>query len=439
LQVWWLFDEVWHFADEKDRKIAARTVEVWNNIAKSYAIKYGYDVDMTHDLARVMRLPGTINAKVVENPVPVKIMSSSDKRYNVSKIKEICADFAITLKGNNTTEKSYVSNYSNINIVVNENANPPFDKFMLLMKNPKFKKSCERNRKDLTDQSPSSYDNSIASFAINAGWTDQEIVDTLIALRRNNNEGNKENRVDYFQRTIGKLRVQFEENMLVNDFKKEQTLDGKVLSQCLETKENELRTINERLGLNIKRIIKYVSDPPIFSLEMEDGKSIKLGEVGNLITQKSFIKNIAAVSGIYVRTRKPAVWDIVAALLLKVCEEVEIGDEATDTGSMAEKIAEYLDTQRVYSDAKEAVNRKKPFYDTINGDEYIMISGKEFRRWATTTDTDKMSNQDMGIVFRKLGLSSVTHRVSDKTYKLWVIPKESPLYIEEKNNDEIIF
>ena len=38
--------------------------------------------------------------------------------------------------------------------------------------NPKFRKSWEQDRKDMADQSPSAYDMSLATMAIQAGWSD---------------------------------------------------------------------------------------------------------------------------------------------------------------------------------------------------------------------------------------------------------------------------
>ena len=196
-----------------------------------------------------------------------------------------------------------------------------------------------------------------------------------------------------------------------------------------------INTLNKILVLNIRRITKFLSDLPLYSIEMEDDKSIKLGDVGGLINQGSFVKNIAAVSGILVIPRKPAQWNTIAQLLLNACELVEIGDDATDTGSMEDLLSEYLEVQRVYSDIKDAVDKRKPFYDNYSNDEYIFISGKGFRRWVETTGSDKLTSHAMGITFRKLGLIYITHRVADKTYKLWGIPKADPLYIESRNEE----
>ena len=76
---------------------------------------------------------------------------------------------------------------------------------MLFRSNPKAKASWDRKRSDLQDQSASAYDMSLAMYAAQANWTDQEIVDLLIASRRKHGDDLKL-RLDYFERTLAKVR-----------------------------------------------------------------------------------------------------------------------------------------------------------------------------------------------------------------------------------------
>jgi hypothetical protein len=74
-----------------------------------------------------------------------------------------------------------------------------------LLTQPTAAASWNHAREDLPDQSPSSYDLSLASMAVAAGWDDQETVDLLIACRRFNHCPPKL-RVDYYERTLTKAR-----------------------------------------------------------------------------------------------------------------------------------------------------------------------------------------------------------------------------------------
>lgn len=73
LQPWWLFDEPWIFDDDDERRKAQAYVRAFQTdfITRS-KLSHGFDLDSTHDLARVMRVPGTTNRK--GEPVPVRLI-----------------------------------------------------------------------------------------------------------------------------------------------------------------------------------------------------------------------------------------------------------------------------------------------------------------------------------------------------------------------------
>jgi len=87
-------------------------------------------------------------------------------------------------------------------------AMPDQGKLVALMENsPKFKRSLQKKRTNFKngDQSPSVYDLSIAAYAMQSQWSDQEIVDLLIMNRRRWGLDLKL-RADYYKRTLEKVR-----------------------------------------------------------------------------------------------------------------------------------------------------------------------------------------------------------------------------------------
>jgi hypothetical protein len=82
LQVWWLFDKPWIFRDDDDRQKAADLIRRFQALLRKEAKGNDWELDPTHDLARVMRLPGTWNCKTA-NPVPVRVLTSGGPRYDV--------------------------------------------------------------------------------------------------------------------------------------------------------------------------------------------------------------------------------------------------------------------------------------------------------------------------------------------------------------------
>lgn len=70
----------------------------------------------------------------------------------------------------------------------------------LLAKSEKFRLSWENRRRDLKDDTPSGYDQSLANYAAMNGWSPQDIVDLLIAHRRKH--GHKEKHELYYRLTV---------------------------------------------------------------------------------------------------------------------------------------------------------------------------------------------------------------------------------------------
>lgn len=88
IQAWWVFKEPVVFEDEGDIRAASELVQRWQAILLNDAKKSGYRIDPTHDLARVMRLPGTFNRKDPANPKPVTF-TDSGIRHDPSDFAEI--------------------------------------------------------------------------------------------------------------------------------------------------------------------------------------------------------------------------------------------------------------------------------------------------------------------------------------------------------------
>jgi putative DNA primase/helicase len=75
LHAWWLVEGgPWMFADAAERAHAARVAAGWQLLLQAKAGHRGWDIDSTADLARVLRVPGTMNRKVPDTPVEVRVL-----------------------------------------------------------------------------------------------------------------------------------------------------------------------------------------------------------------------------------------------------------------------------------------------------------------------------------------------------------------------------
>lgn len=72
VQAWWLFRELWVFEGERERQEAQELSRRFQATLREQAGRHGWHLDATHDLARLLRLPGTSNRK--REPKEVRIV-----------------------------------------------------------------------------------------------------------------------------------------------------------------------------------------------------------------------------------------------------------------------------------------------------------------------------------------------------------------------------
>lgn len=90
---WWLFKEGWELDSDEERETARDLAWHFQATLREKATRYGWDIESTHDLARVLRLPGTTNRKLREDPRPVQILElHADRRYSPSDFEEYLLD-----------------------------------------------------------------------------------------------------------------------------------------------------------------------------------------------------------------------------------------------------------------------------------------------------------------------------------------------------------
>jgi hypothetical protein len=93
LYAWWDFDRPLVIGEDIDFDAAAELAGDWQNIlvtgAKALGVGYGTGV---RDLARVLRLPGTVNRKPGRVPTLCKVAEDTGQRYSLDVIQKLAAD-----------------------------------------------------------------------------------------------------------------------------------------------------------------------------------------------------------------------------------------------------------------------------------------------------------------------------------------------------------
>lgn len=198
---YWVFREPWGFDNEADRQKAAALAHGWHGLVCRLAETQGWKLENLGGLARVLRLPGTVNHKLPDQPVEVRVLRSDyGLRYNPCDFEDFIDpedESPLTSRAGAVGE-----------LVLRPDAEPPAGRMVeAAATSPRFVQAWKRRREDLSDQSQSAYDLSLATITAALGWADQEIADLVIAARRQHGDKpEKALRRDYIVRTLTAAR-----------------------------------------------------------------------------------------------------------------------------------------------------------------------------------------------------------------------------------------
>lgn len=401
LQAWWVFKEPWIFDSDKERTNAAALTDSWNKTAMARAKERGWVVDNVGDLSRVMRIPGTWNHKSV--PVETSLLRCSEYHWNAQ-------DFDSYLIAATSTPHVSVGNLT-WSYTLSPGANPPPEKFHVLMENdPKFK-ALWRHKRDLPSESE--YDLGLATLAMTARWSDQEVVDLLIAHRRKYSADLKIERGAencYYRMTLNKAAqgtVVVEEDAMLEYFQEHGELPAEVKEDPAAIKT----TISKDLGLTITKLIKWCCEPPVYDLEV-NGEMVRLGGCDNLWFQSYFDRIVWDATGIVPIEHKPAKWKLIRKMLM----EIRVNEDVSPEANTGESLRLWLDQwiKDVGSTDPENWERfckiNKPY--TKDGQIYFTLIG--LRNYLDVTTRDKLSAKDLAVRLRTLGMVSKGENVSVK-------------------------
>ena len=357
IHVYWKFKEAVIFDTMEERQQMELLNRRWHQLVKNRWSSKGWGMDSVWDLARVLRVPGTLNLKGAE-PIEVTLLYDGDEVYNPDDFDPWLPEITEEEAKSGTLETHKCGD-----LILRLDAAPPMHKFEALRENNEnFATTWDHKRRNLKDTSPSGYDMSLALFAARAGWTEQEICDLLIFHRVKWNNEPDLHRGDKYRTTIGRAL--------------EATKDDRAVSQLQsEAPENEtpeqkrkrvLGILSDTFAIEVVRLCKFNSDPPTYTItvRMADGqlREMTLGTVDKLISSALFQKCMAATCGKRLPDYKGAQWHIISQHLLDSCEEIDMGEEATPAGEMRAIIREYLPMNKPVLDINKAATRQMPFF-----------------------------------------------------------------------------
>lgn len=389
LQAWWCFREPWLLETDEDRVKAERLTKGWCSTLKAKAKVHGWDADQVGDLPRVMRLPGLWNRKGV--PRPTKLLRHTDARYNPE-------DFETYLL-NAPTEKDATPSLT-WKFVLSVDANPPADKFVALLDaDYLFKLSWYHGRTDIQDQSPSSYDLSLATRAFASDWSEQEIVDLLVAHRRKYKaDPEKTTRRDYFERTLNKAISGKDQETRKDAI--EALKAGKSLPEPTpDDPAGTLAMLSDALGVTLKKLVRFRGGSNSYQLHAET-HTIDVPDVELLDTQSKFRRLILDYTDKRIKPMKEHLWHDIVQRLFSAVENVQVANDATRRGAFENWVDLHLsDIGTSNKDWERAAFDNQPFIK--NGSAHFVAEG--FRLFLFTRFQERMTSQQLTVELTKLG------------------------------------
>lgn len=403
-QCWWVLEHFIVLQNQRMRKEFAEMVHRFTWHMRDAARSRGFDLDMTFDLSRVFRLPGGRNYKS-DPPQPVTLQHCSRDFYSPRQFNEAIQTLKTAL-GDKATEVGAPPLSRQLAPVLTTGdaisldpmAEPPQDKLDVLCDlEPRFQASWEHRRKDFdrADDSPSAYDMSLATFACNAGWQPQEIINLLIAFRRKHNLKPKL-RQKYYESTLARAATKLQSNRAFDE------LQDLVDSDAIDTdeaKEQAKGLLRQILMINVRRMVKFTIDPYQYRLETDEA-SIHIGPIGNMLSQTIFGGKIADATCILPPKVKADQWQRVVQALLNVAEEESAGEDTSNPGMVRHWLHNYLELYDPLYDLNEAILAGRPCF----AKGCLYLTGPHFRNYIATHWKEVISPQGMGLLLKEYGM-----------------------------------
>lgn len=405
LHAYWIFKELWYF-DNDERDYVAALVRGWQGFVRSRA--GNVKCDFTHDLARVLRVPGTFNRKGDE-VLPVTSVLTDGPRYNPS-------DFDEWQDWSKTTTRDVPRDF-----VVRSGAQAPTTKFMALLENdPRSKKAWEETLRGLADDSPSTFAMVLANAAVQAGWTNQEIADLLVAFREKRPRENKKS-AGWYAITIAVARQGSRAQSVEN-----------VRRLSATTEPDEVCAIvSKMVGF---RIIRFKKMRPIDPTgDLMPAFYIIETEAGNIVVQDTaiWLSHQRMKELVYDRlsltlhtTAKE--WPAVTDAFRKIQVEEECALESSHYEEVRLALAEYLRRQSKSPDPITAADGNC-IYEPEGGAKMFNLT--RFGNWCRVQRGMKLGPRNLAPILERIGCKKITLqnlRRGDKLTSLhwWTEPRE---------------
>lgn len=428
IHAYWILDEPWIFKDDADRDKAASLMKQWQKNLQRLCGLNGWSMDSTFDLGRVLRPAGTFNRKDKKNPKPISIRELNEYRYPVDALESILPpeDEEPRLPVADKTAAVTMEDAPNFK------ANDPFDLLPDIVKeyvttDSGTKQWWNRQRHDMSNTTPSSYDMVVCNIGLYNGWSDGDIAKAMFAWRTRYNEKPDKiyERDDYVKRTLDGAKATFKFNR--PEAKTGDVVD-KVVSNNGHDKPDPLaiskQVISDGLhGPKCVGVVQYRISNTVHNYHMlvrwEDNTVSDI-DMGGSDTVRSNAKLSSRLwdENIELDVDKKD-WPRFLAAIRIVAEVVE-SDEVRDTFITKKYIKAYFKSRSMLVDQDawfNAYQRNDPFVRDGN----IYIDSEHFRTFAYSKYKVAVSDGEMRKRLMRVGFREVVLDVPEPYDTKWTV------------------
>jgi hypothetical protein len=371
IQAWWLFHEIWIFEHPGDWARAADAIIRWQATLRARAEARGWTVDATHDLARVLRVPGTTNTKA--KPVPVDLLLHDGPRYELSDLEGFMVEMPSVVPKRECKHGGH-------EVELRPDADIRSDQLETLRMFPDFVAIWDKKRKDMKDDSQSAYDLALANWLKRYGVDDQQIANAIIAFRRRHQaKPEKALRKDYMQRLLCMAADQIG---LDADVKKE-------LAIVEDSDGNPLEFVSKTFGFKVYRLYKLegmtvINNNEDYHILSTEKGNIRIPNLRMLYSQSEFRRKIGSLLDVYIPPIRAKDYEICLKILTEMkgkMSAAEFADEQdTDSGTINELFSELWSTSRASDNPSRAYMLHVPFVYEHGGRKYLCLFSSTLRQ-----------------------------------------------------------
>jgi hypothetical protein len=446
---WWIFVEPWILESEEERNRAAKLSEDWQALYRRRAQALGYTVDSTHDLTRVLRVPGTFNRKLKQHPRPVAVEAHSNVQLNPSEFATLIEEAqAYLLNEDGKTAQPKVVPITRppaasdpSGLILNPQAEiPPSAIRYLINRFPNFWPTWNGERQYKSGKnSQSEYDMSLANYAALANWPDQKIIDLLIHNRRVRRQELPKH-LKAYQKTIQAARefaAQQAQTATEDDTERPAGPDQAakpeppkaaakkrtkpVTDEAIELVRDGL---SAEIGTRVLRLIKIGRHDPQYRLETEVG-DVLFGSADELFSQGKFRSKVGGQIDRVIPHYKDQHWPLFLHRLTKLIVNETADPDSDLIGSTMRWLTSYLEDNDFYESWDEARNKdRRDFPHSEAG--HVYVNSTHFRTWVVKQLNEPLTTKEITRRFKLLGAEHADRSVrKPKTHiSFWRLPAE---------------